>query len=62
MALYALGFLFSTLSTLDGLIPVFIYLSYMTIFLLSFYFAMGTVGWFASWLFVHAIFGAIKKD
>jgi transmembrane 9 superfamily protein 2/4 len=62
MSLYALGFLFSTLSTLDGFIPVFIYLCYMTIFLLSFYFAMGTVGWLASWLFVHAIFRAVKAD
>lgn len=62
MAVYALGFMMSTLRTLDGFIPVFIYLSYMTFFILSFYFAMGTVGWFASWWFVHAIFRAVKAD
>lgn len=48
MTLYALGFLMSTMSKLDGFIPVVIYLSYMSIIITGFYFAMGTIGFGAS--------------
>ncbi|KAL6762372.1 Endomembrane protein 70-domain-containing protein [Haematococcus lacustris] len=61
-AIYALGFLLSTLATLDGFLPVLIYVCYMTIAVTSTYFAMGMVGFTSSWAFVHAIFGAIKSD
>lgn len=62
VAVYALGFLLSSLHTLAGFIPIFIYLCYMTILILGLYFAMGTVGFVASWFFVHAIFRAVKAD
>ena len=60
--LYALGFLTSSLSTLSGFIPVFIYLCYMSIIILGVYFAMGTVGFLSSYLFVYYIFKAVKSD
>ena len=60
--LYALGFLMSSLSTLSGVIPVFIYLCYMSIIILGVYFAMGTVGFVSSYLFVYYIFKAVKSD
>ena len=62
VAVYALGFLASSLFTLTGGIPVFIYLCYMTIFISGLYFAMGTVGFLASYIFVHAIFKAVKSE
>ncbi len=49
VALYALGFLASSLSSLSGFIPVLIYLCYMTILILGLYFSMGTIGFLASW-------------
>ncbi len=62
VAIYAVGFLVSSLHTLAGPVPILIYLCYMTILTLCVYFAMGTVGFAASWLFVHAIFRAVKSD
>lgn len=62
IALYALGFLASSMSTLAGGIPILIYLCYMTILILGVYFSMGTVGFAASWAFVHIIFRAVKAD
>ncbi|KAJ9528482.1 hypothetical protein QJQ45_020540 [Haematococcus lacustris] len=50
-AIYALGFLLSTLATLDGFLPVLIYVCYMTIAVTSTYFAMGMVG---DWLQLRA--------
>ena len=60
--LYALGFLMSSLSTLHGVIPVIIYLSYMSIIILGIYFAMGTIGFLSSYLFVYYIFKFVKSD
>ena len=60
--LYALGFLMSSLSTLNGMIPVFIYLCYMSVIILGVYFAMGTVGFLSSYLVVYYIFKAVKSD
>ena len=60
--LYALGFLMSSLSTLHGVIPVIIYLSYMSIIILGVYFAMGTIGFLSSYLFVYYIFKFVKSD
>lgn len=62
VSLYALGFLASSMSSLTGFIPVFIYLCYMTLFTLAFYFAMGTLGFLASLWFVFVIFKAVKAD
>ncbi|MEW5298849.1 MAG: hypothetical protein WDW38_000420 [Sanguina aurantia] len=62
MTLYALGFLMSTMSMLDGFIPVVIYLSYMSIIITGFYLAMGTIGFAASAWFVHTIFKAVKQE
>jgi len=62
ISIYAVGFLASSLTTLAGVLPAFIYLSYMSILILGLYFAMGTVSFAASWLFVHAIFRAVKAD
>ncbi len=62
VAIYALGFLLSSLHALAGAIPVVIYLSYMTVLILGLYFALGTVSFAASWIFVHAIFRAVKAD
>lgn len=62
IAAYALGFLASSLSTLAGTIPIFLYLSYMTILIVGVYLALGTVGFLSSWVFVYSIFSAIKKD
>jgi transmembrane 9 superfamily protein 2/4 len=39
----------SSLSNLAGPIPMLIYLCYMTILILGLYFAMGTIGFLASW-------------
>lgn len=62
IGLYALGFLMSSLSTLSGFIPVFIYLSYMSLFVLAFYYAMGALGFGASLWFVYSIFRAVKTE
>lgn len=62
VSLYALGFLASSMSSLTGFIPVFIYLCYMTLFTLAFYFAMGTLGFLSSLWFVVVIFKAVKAD
>ena len=62
VALYALGFLGSSLHNLSGLLPLLTYLSYMTILILGLYMAAGTVGFAASFAFVYAIFAAVKQD
>ncbi|GIL84591.1 hypothetical protein Vretimale_14585 [Volvox reticuliferus] len=62
IGLYALGFLVSSLSSLSGFIPVFIYICYMSLFVLAFYYAMGAVGFGASLWFVYSIFKAVKAD
>lgn len=61
-ALYTLGFLSSSLAALSGGLPVFIYLSYMTIAILGFFLAMGTVGFAASFVFTLVIMKAVKAD
>ncbi|GFR46382.1 hypothetical protein Agub_g7964 [Astrephomene gubernaculifera] len=62
IGVYAVGFLASSLSTLTGFIPVFIYLCYMSLFVMAFYYAMGTLGFGASLWFVYSIFKAVKAD
>lgn len=62
VSLYALGFLLSSLGSLVGFIPIFIYISYMAIFILACYFALGTVGFLSSLWFVYKIFKAVKHD
>lgn len=62
IALYAIGFLMSSLSSMVGFMPILIYLSYMTVIILGAYFALGTVGFAASYLFVYYIFKAVKAD
>jgi len=62
IAVYALGFLLSSLSTLAGAIPVLIYLSYMTILIVGVYLGLGTVGFAASYTFCKAIFASLKAD
>ncbi|KAF8069410.1 TMN11 [Scenedesmus sp. PABB004] len=62
VALYAVGFLGSSLHNLAGFLPVLTYLSYMAIMCLGLYTAMGTVGFAASFAFVYAIFAAVKAD
>jgi hypothetical protein len=43
VALYAVGFLGSSLHNLSGFLPTLTYLSYMSIMILGLYTAMGTV-------------------
>ncbi len=62
VSIYAIGFLGSTLHSLAGLLPILVYLSYMTICTLGLYFAMGAVGFVSSLWFVYYIFAAVKAD
>jgi transmembrane 9 superfamily protein 2/4 len=62
VALYAVGFLFSSLSSLHGFLPVLLYLSYTAILCLGLYLAMGAIGFVASAVFVHCIMKAAKSD
>lgn len=62
VALYAIGFLGSSLHNLSGFLPVLTYLCYMSIMILGLFTSMGTVGFLASFLFVYKIFGAIKSE
>eukprot|EP00882_Tetradesmus_deserticola_P003503 GHRQ01003706.1.p1 GENE.GHRQ01003706.1~~GHRQ01003706.1.p1 ORF type:complete len:729 (+),score=377.08 GHRQ01003706.1:96-2189(+) len=62
VALYAIGFLGSSLHNLAGFLPMLTYLSYMSIMILGLYTAMGTVGFLASFVFVYQIFAAVKQD
>jgi transmembrane 9 superfamily protein 2/4 len=62
VALYAVGFLGSSLHNLSGFLPVLTYLSYMSIMILGLFTAMGTVGFLSSFLFVYKIFAAIKSE
>jgi|AntDeeMetagen134_2_1112570.scaffolds.fasta_scaffold43979_1 transmembrane 9 superfamily protein 2/4 len=62
IVVYALGFLLSSMSTLAGAIPVFLYLSYMSILIVGVYLGLGTVGFAASYCFNKAIFGSLKSD
>jgi transmembrane 9 superfamily protein 2/4 len=61
IATFAVGFMLSK-DSLAGFIPVFIYLSYMSILIVATYLALGAVGFVASWLFIRFIFGAVKSD
>jgi len=61
-AVYALSFMLWTLPTLHGALPILIFSSYMAIVLVAAYVAMGTVGFFASYVFVRYVFGALKSD
>lgn len=62
VALYAIGFLGSSLHNLNGFLSVLTYLSYMSIMILGLYTAMGTVGFASSFYFVYKIFAAVKQD
>jgi hypothetical protein len=62
VGLHAITFLFTTLYQLNGFVPVFIYLSYMSMSIFAIYLAMGTVGFASSLWFVYAIFKAVKQD
>lgn len=62
VALYAVGFLGSSLHNLNGFLPVLTYCCYMSICLLALFTAMGTVGFLSSFVFVYKIFAAIKAD
>lgn len=62
VALYAIGFLGSSLHNLSGFLPVLTYLSYMSIMILGLFTAMGTVGFLASFIFTRSIFAAIKSE
>ena len=62
IGLHAITFLFTTLQQLTGFVPVFIYLSYMSMTIFAIYLAMGTVGFASSLWFVYAIFKAVKQD
>uniref|UniRef100_A0A383W4V4 Transmembrane 9 superfamily member n=1 Tax=Tetradesmus obliquus TaxID=3088 RepID=A0A383W4V4_TETOB len=62
VALYAVGFMGSSLHSLSGFLPMLTYLSYMSIMILGLYTAMGTVGFLASFVFVYQIFAAVKQD
>jgi transmembrane 9 superfamily protein 2/4 len=62
VALYAIGFLGSSLHNLSGFLPVLTYLSYMSIMILGLFTAMGTVGFMASFIFTRSIFAAIKSE
>lgn len=62
VALYAVGFLGSSLHNLSGFLPVLTYLSYMSIMILGLFTAMGTVGFASSFIFTYKIMGAIKSE
>jgi transmembrane 9 superfamily protein 2/4 len=62
VGLYAFGFLFSSLSSLHGFLPVLLYLSYTTILCLGLYLAMGAIGFVSSAVFVYYIMKAAKSD
>ncbi|KAG2491788.1 hypothetical protein HYH03_009948 [Edaphochlamys debaryana] len=62
IGLYALGFLASSMPSLTGFIAVFIYICYMSLFVLAFYYAMGALGFMSSLWFVYSIFKAVKAD
>lgn len=62
VALYAVGFLGSSLHNLNGFLPILTYLSYMSIMILGLFTAMGTVGFASSFIFVYKIFAAVKQD
>lgn len=62
VALYAVGFLGSSLHNLNGFLAVLTYLSYMSIMILGLFTAMGTVGFVSSFIFTYKIMGAIKSE
>ncbi|KIY94053.1 hypothetical protein MNEG_13907 [Monoraphidium neglectum] len=59
---YAVWFLYTTLGSMSGFLPVLVYASYMSIFISGIYFGMGAVGFLASGAFVYFIMGAVKAD
>jgi transmembrane 9 superfamily protein 2/4 len=56
------GFLFNTLHNLSGLLPVVLYLSYMSLLAWCLFMAMGTCGFLASYVFTYKIFEGVKAD
>eukprot|EP00891_Asterochloris_glomerata_P002822 jgi/Astpho2/2822/e_gw1.00050.44.1_t len=62
MALYAIGFLFSTLHLLNGFLSSIVYLCYMVLILWAVYLSFGTVGFLSSFLFTYKIFASVKAD
>jgi transmembrane 9 superfamily protein 2/4 len=62
ITIYSFSFLLSRLSAMAGFMPVFIYVSYMAVIILAVYFAMGTIGFLASYVFTYCIFKAVKSD
>ncbi len=48
VTLYAMGFLISSPQTRSGFLPVLVYSSYMSIFILGLWFAMGAIGFLSS--------------
>lgn len=61
LALYSLWFLVSRLE-LVGILPVVVYLSYMTMISVCFGLFCGTVGVLTNFLFIRQIYGQVKLD
>ncbi|KAI8465394.1 MAG: Endomembrane protein 70-domain-containing protein [Monoraphidium minutum] len=62
VALYSVSFLTGTLHNLTGFLPILVYFSYMSIFIVGLFFAMGTVGFVSSGAFVYYIMAAVKAE
>ena len=60
--LYSVGFLANTLHNLEGLLPVVLYLSYMSLAVWCLWLAMGTIGFLSSFAFSWGIMAAAKSD
>ncbi|EFN55304.1 hypothetical protein CHLNCDRAFT_134265 [Chlorella variabilis] len=59
--IYSIGFLVNTLHKLTGVLPVVLYLAYMSLLVWCLFLAMGTIGFLSSFLFTYAIFNAAKS-
>ena len=59
--IYSVGFLFNTLHHLSGMLPIVLYISYMSLLVWCIYLAMGTLGFLSSFAFTYAIFNAAKS-
>jgi transmembrane 9 superfamily protein 2/4 len=62
VALYSVAFLSWSLGNLSGFLPVMVYASYMSIFVMGLYLSMGAVGFVSSYVFVGAIMRAVKAE
>eukprot|EP00887_Chlorella_sp_A99_P002502 scaffold6.g2502.t1 len=60
--LYSVGFLVNTLNSLTGVLPVVLYLSYMSLAVWCLWLAMGTIGFLSSFAFAWGIMAAAKSD